>query len=104
MIRRPPRSTLFPYTTLFRSYFQADSKYTRVVTAAEESLIRKPIKELCEELDPSSFWQIHRATIVNVHAVAGVVRDLRGRTQVRLKRRDELLIVSDAYAHRFRQM
>src|SRR2546422_731444 len=85
-------------------YFQADSKYTRVVTAAEESLIRKPIKELCEELDPSSFWQIHRSTIVNVHAVAGVVRDLRGRTQVRLKRRDELLAVSDAYAHRFRQM
>src|SRR5437667_5587346 len=23
MIRRPPRSTLFPYTTLFRSYFKA---------------------------------------------------------------------------------
>src|SRR3712207_7139879 len=23
MIRRPPRSTLFPYTTLFRSWFQA---------------------------------------------------------------------------------
>src|SRR3712207_7921516 len=23
MIRRPPRSTLFPYTTLFRSYFSA---------------------------------------------------------------------------------
>src|SRR3712207_8195758 len=22
MIRRPPRSTLFPYTTLFRSYFE----------------------------------------------------------------------------------
>jgi len=42
--------------------------------------------------------QIHRSTIVNVHAIAGVVRDLRGRTQVRLKRRDELLIVSDAYA------
>jgi DNA-binding LytR/AlgR family response regulator len=59
-------------------YFQADSKYTRVVTAAEESLIRKPIKELCDELDPACFWQIHRSTIVNVHAVAGVVRDLRG--------------------------
>src|SRR2546430_3604680 len=24
MIRRPPRSTLFPYTTLFRSWFSAD--------------------------------------------------------------------------------
>src|SRR3712207_8998635 len=26
MIRRPPRSTLFPYTTLFRSYFVAETK------------------------------------------------------------------------------
>jgi DNA-binding LytR/AlgR family response regulator len=85
-------------------YFQADSKYTRVVTASEESLIRKPIKELSDELDPACFWQIHRSTIVNVHAVAGVVRDLRGRTQVRLRRREELLSVSDAYVHLFRQM
>ena len=85
-------------------YFQADSKYTRVVTPEGESLIRKPIKELSQELDPASFWQIHRSTIVNVHAIAGVVRDLRGRTQVRLKRREELLIVSDAYTQLFRQM
>jgi DNA-binding LytR/AlgR family response regulator len=85
-------------------YFQADSKYTRVVTAEGESLIRKPIKELCDELDPSAFWQIHRSTIVNVNAIAGVVRDLRGRTQVRLKKRGELLPVSDAYTQRFRQM
>ncbi|HEY5900088.1 MAG TPA: LytTR family DNA-binding domain-containing protein [Burkholderiales bacterium] len=85
-------------------YFQADSKYTRVVTPEGESLIRKPIKELADELDPSSFWQIHRGTIVNVQAIAGVVRDLRGRTQVRLKRREELLPVSDAYTQLFRQM
>src|SRR2546422_3216073 len=26
MIRRPPRSTLFPYTTLFRSIFQRDPR------------------------------------------------------------------------------
>src|SRR2546430_8369900 len=25
MIRRPPRSTLFPYTTLFRSYFGGEN-------------------------------------------------------------------------------
>ena len=85
-------------------YFQADSKYTRVVTPEGESLIRKPIKDLSHELDPASFWQIHRSTIVNVHAIAGVVRDLRGRTQVRLKRREELLQVSDAYTPLFRQM
>jgi DNA-binding LytR/AlgR family response regulator len=86
------------------SYFQADSKYTRVVTPEGDALIRKPIRELCDELDPSCFWQIHRSTIVNVRAIAGVVRDLRGRAQVRLKSRAELLPVSEAYAHLFRQM
>src|SRR4051812_49563191 len=29
MIRRPPRSTLFPYTTLFRSFERADSPQAR---------------------------------------------------------------------------
>jgi len=85
-------------------YFQADSKYTRVVTSEGDSFIRKPIKELCDELDPASFWQIHRSTIVNVRAIAGVARDLRGHAQVRLKNRTELLPVSEAYAHLFRQM
>ena len=85
-------------------YFQADSKYTLVVTGDGESLIRKPIKELVDELDPANFWQIHRSTIVNVHAIAGVVRDMRGHAQVRLKKGAALLPVSDAFAHRFRQM
>src|SRR5256886_6305934 len=31
MIRRPPRSTLFPYTTLFRSEFSADETGARMV-------------------------------------------------------------------------
>src|SRR5256885_11848670 len=39
MIRRPPRSTLFPYTTLFRSPFSGSSvtcfSVTRLLTSAE---------------------------------------------------------------------
>src|SRR2546430_11423568 len=31
MIRRPPRSTLFPYTTLFRSRHRRDAEIERVV-------------------------------------------------------------------------
>jgi DNA-binding LytR/AlgR family response regulator len=85
-------------------YFQADNKYTRVVTADGEALIRKPLKELSEELDPGQFWQIHRSTMVNVGAVAGVTRDFRGRMLLRLKGRDDTLQVSDSYTHLFRQM
>ncbi|MCU0765175.1 MAG: LytTR family transcriptional regulator, partial [Burkholderiaceae bacterium] len=85
-------------------YFQADNKYTRVVTADGEALIRKPLKELVDELDPNQFWQIHRSTMVNVAAVGGVSRDFRGRMLVRLKGRSETLLVSDSYTHLFRQM
>jgi DNA-binding LytR/AlgR family response regulator len=85
-------------------YFRADSKYTRVVTAGSESLIRKTIRELAAELDPERFWQIHRSTLVNANAIAGVTRDLRGYLQVRLKQRQEALPVSETYAHLFRQM
>jgi DNA-binding LytR/AlgR family response regulator len=85
-------------------YFKADSKYTLVVTADSEALIRKTIKELGSELDPSTFWQIHRSTIVNAHAIDRVYRDDRGNVTLSLKRRKESLAVSEAYAQRFRQM
>ena len=85
-------------------YFKADNKYTLVVTADGESLIRKTIRELNDELDPAVFWQTHRSTVVNVNAIDSVVRDISGHPQVRLKSRRELLPVSDQYAHRFKQM
>jgi DNA-binding LytR/AlgR family response regulator len=85
-------------------YFQADSKYTQVVTAAGASLINKTIKELLDELDPDVFYQIHRGTVVNVDAISTVHRDLRGRLAVRLKQRTETLAVSASFAHLFRHM
>lgn len=85
-------------------YFRSDTKYTRVVTANQESLIRKSVRELVTELDPDAFWQVHRSVIVNLSEVAGVQRDLRGRIQLRLKRRQETLPVSQQYSHLFHQM
>lgn len=85
-------------------YFQADNKYTAVVTANSQSLINKTIRELLEELDPETFFQIHRGTIVNVNAIAAVHRDLRGHPEIELKQRKERLPVSASFAHLFRQM
>jgi DNA-binding LytR/AlgR family response regulator len=86
-------------------YFQADTKYTRLVTAGSEALIRLTLKELLEEaLDPALFWQIHRSTVVNVDAIAEVTRDVRGLPVLHLKQRPEKLPVSQPFAHLFRQM
>jgi DNA-binding LytR/AlgR family response regulator len=85
-------------------YFKSDQKYTLVVTADADALIKKTIKELGEELDPTMFWQVHRLTLVNVHAIDSVIRDERGHLKLRLKHRSETLAVSEAYDHPFRQM
>jgi DNA-binding LytR/AlgR family response regulator len=56
-------------------FFQSDAKYTRVVTREGESLIRKPLKELIDEVDPGQFWQIHRGTVVNSRVISHAVRE-----------------------------
>jgi DNA-binding LytR/AlgR family response regulator len=85
-------------------FFISDEKYTRVQTASIEALIRKPIKELVEELDPDRFWQIHRSTLVNVEHIAGVSRDFRGRQIVAVKGHGEKLEVSRSYTGLFKGM
>jgi DNA-binding LytR/AlgR family response regulator len=85
-------------------FFQSDEKYTRVVTCDSETLIRKPIKELLDELDPSKFWQIHRATIVNVDFIATVKRGLKDQAELSLRDHREVLTVSRAFTHLFKQM
>jgi DNA-binding LytR/AlgR family response regulator len=85
-------------------FFISDEKYTRVQTAHIEALIRKPIKELVEELDMNLFWQIHRSTLVNTKAIAGVSRDLRGRQLVAVKGHPQKLEVSRSYAGLFKGM
>jgi DNA-binding LytR/AlgR family response regulator len=85
-------------------YFQAEDKYTKVVTGDAEALIKKPIRELYEALDPQAFWQIHRGTIVSLRAIARVERDGRDQPVILLKDRPEKLTVSRTFAPRFKAM
>jgi DNA-binding LytR/AlgR family response regulator len=86
------------------AYFHADNKYTTVMTADGEALLRTPIRELLTVLDPTTFKQIHRSTIDNLKAIAGIVRDDSGRGTVRLKSRPETLAVSAPFMALFRHM
>ena len=86
------------------AYFRADSKYTVVVTAEGESLLRTPLKELLAVLDPRQFRQIHRSVIVNLKAVASVVREDSGKGELRLRGGTATLPVSAPYMALFRGM
>lgn len=85
-------------------YFRADSKYTVVVTADAELLLRSSLRELAAALDPNCFRQVHRATIVNMKAVVAVSREDSGRGVLRLKHRSETLVVSQPFMSLFRGM
>ena len=97
-----PNIRMIPTTDIL--FFRAEDKYTRVQTRSFEALIRKPIKELIDELDPEEFWQIHRATVVRVDAVEQVSRNFRGQQVVHVKGSDEKLEVSRTFNHLFKQM
>ncbi|GGC63059.1 LytR/AlgR family response regulator transcription factor [Undibacterium terreum] len=86
------------------AYFQSDNKYTIVMTAEGEAILRKPIRELLDLLDTNIFKQIHRATIVNVKHIASITRDNAGKGMVRLKSRPETLSVSQPFMVLFRNM
>lgn len=86
------------------AYFQSDSKYTAVMTAEGEALLRKPLRDLLAVLDPAMFKQVHRSTVVNLRAVAAVTRDDSGKGTIRLRNRPETLTVSQPFMALFRNM
>ncbi len=86
------------------AFLRSDEKYTLVAWEGGEALIRTPIRELADELDPDTFAQIHRSVIVNLRQVAQVDRGFNDTAEVRLKNRREVLPVSRSFLHVFRQM
>jgi DNA-binding LytR/AlgR family response regulator len=85
-------------------YFRSAEKYTAVVTADGEHLIGTALKVLCEQLDPATFVRVHRGVVVNLNAIHSLHRDFRGRLEIRLKQRPDILPVSAAHATFFKQL
>jgi DNA-binding LytR/AlgR family response regulator len=84
--------------------FRTQDKYTQVLTAADDALIRRSLRDLLGQLDRDVFWQVHRSVVVRVSAIDTVQRDDAGRCTLTLKGRPEALPVAAAFHGRFRGM
>src|SRR5256885_6956719 len=84
MIRRPPRSTLFPYTTLFRSgggrHIIFDARLTppheagRILRSEEHtSELQSPCNIVCRLLLEKKSLRLHRLPAVLVERVEGLI-------------------------------
>ena len=87
-----------------RSSHAGGRRVGAVARCRTNALVRTPLKELLAQLDPERFVQVHRAVVVNLRAIDHVVRHDNETAEIRLKGRDEVLPVSRAYLHVFRQM
>jgi len=85
-------------------YFEAADKYVKVVTATRSFLIRIALRQLLPQLDPSQFWQVHRATVVRADAIDTATRDDTGKVELTLKGHPGEVAVSRLYAHLFKPM
>jgi DNA-binding LytR/AlgR family response regulator len=85
-------------------YFKSEDKYTYVASTSGTAYIRTPLKDLLAQLDPETFWQVHRSVIVRVSAIASLKRDDDGKLKIALAGQRELLPVSAAFQDRFRPM
>ena len=85
-------------------WFEAEDKYITVATRDGDSIIRMPLRELLEQLDEETFWQIHRGTVVNSAHIAHAKRDELGHLTLTLKGRKDEIPVSRQFAHLFKQM
>ena len=73
------------------AYLRSDEKYTLVAWDGGEALIRKPIRELVDELDPEQFVQVHRSVIVNLRHVVQVTRGANETADIQLRGRQRVL-------------
>jgi DNA-binding LytR/AlgR family response regulator len=89
-------------------YLRSDAKYTLVAWHDGgkpcEAVVRTPLKDLLEDLDPSQFAQVHRSVVVNLRAISHVKRHDNETAEIHLKGRTDVLPVSRNYVHLFRQM
>jgi len=84
--------------------FRAVPGYTQITTRHGEHLISEPLSKLLERLNPQTFVQVHRASIVNLHFVAKVHRERPGRFIVELKHGLGKVEASRAHADIFRDL
>lgn len=85
-------------------YLEAADKYVRAVTAGRDYWVRMSLRELLPQLDPARFWQVHRATVVHIDAVARAQRQENGTVLLDLRERPEKLTVSRVHASRFKAL
>jgi len=84
-------------------YVEAADKYSNIVTAEGEGLVRLTLRELQARLPEAQFMQVHRSILVNRQHLRAAVRHDDGKVTLQLTG-EKVVSVSRAFVHLFRAM
>jgi len=84
--------------------FKACGRYVKVHTSEREALVRMPLRNLCEQLDPELFWQVHRSTVINIEQLDYINTTDNEQMQAHLKQFAQPVAISRSFSHLFRNM
>lgn len=84
---------------------RSELRHTRAISqSGEQLLLRLSLGDLMAGLDPESFWQIHRGSVVNARAIERIERRDDGELWVVLRGQAQALPVSRTHRSRFKGM
>jgi len=83
---------------------KASGRYVKVLTKEREALVRMPLKNLCEQLDPDIFWQVHRSTVMNIAHLDHVKNIDHEQIQAHMNNMKEPIAISRSFSHLFRNL
>ncbi|NQZ22178.1 MAG: response regulator transcription factor [Colwellia sp.] len=83
---------------------KASGRYVKVLTKEREALVRMPLKNLCEQLDPDIFWQVHRSTVMNVAHLDYVKNIDHEQIQAYMNNMKDPVAISRSFSHLFRNL
>ena len=83
---------------------KACGRYVKVLTKEREALVRMPLKNLSEQLDPDLFWQVHRSTVMNISHLDHLKNIEHEQIQAHMKNMKEPIAISRSYSHLFRNL
>ncbi|NQZ21768.1 MAG: response regulator transcription factor [Colwellia sp.] len=83
-------------------YFKASGRYITIVTKDRESLMKVPLKTIIKQLDPDTFRQIHRGTIINTDELDYIKNTEHEKIQAYMKGIQTPLNVSRNFSNQFK--
>jgi len=83
---------------------KASGRYVKVLTKEREALVRMPLKNLCEQLDPDIFWQVHRSTVMNIAHLDYVKNIDHEQIQAHMNNMKDPVAISRSFSHLFRNL